>query len=545
MRKQKIYLVLATAVLMLFLIQGCRMFEIYKDYSVPVDTIGRRMGMAVVDNLDFLEGKEKRNARENPGVVFDGVLLPYDRNGTLYLAQDFQVEVWEGDILTDSEDTFLCTLPDEAWEEKAASISEGHVFHIWLVGEEYYYPLELVVSGMPVMSISTKYLEEQDLGTYEEDPDRFYFEPDTLYYGNIQVFDPGDENRSYDIFESQVRYNYRGATSSGYDKKSYSISLLNAKGEKRSKSLLGMRSDNSWKLKSLAADATRIREKSACEIWEQIADANTLVNEAGPRMEYLELIIDNEYVGLYGIVEPVDEKKLDLDKNDVLYKNVNWILPEDEDIQSAVDKKWRIMSFIRIRYPDSIQDYAKVWHPMRDYLNTFYRGLGDSYPIESKLYLSNAADMHIFLMTVSGSDNYYKNMYFAADVAGDGSYTMRLIPWDLDLTFGSVARDGKRMVIEDVTDIYGEQALAFLKGQQPELVRHVVKERWQEYRETFLSTDRIIGIIRGNQQYLLDSGVTARENARWEKYQMDTDIENMVDFQERRMEFLDEYFEEY
>lgn len=262
-------------------------------------------------------------------------------------------------------------------------------------------------------------------------------------------------------------------------------------------------------------------------------------------MEYLELIIDNEYAGLYGIVEPVDEKKLDLDKNDVLYKNVNWILPEDEDIQSAVDKKWRIMSFIRIRYPDSIQDYAKVWHPMRDYLNTFYRGLGDSYPIESKLYLSNAADMHIFFMTVSGSDNYYKNMYFAADVAGDGSYTMRLIPWDLDLTFGSVARDGKRMVIEDVTDIYGEQALAFLKGQQPELVRHVVKERWQEYRETFLSTDRIIGIIRGNQQYLLDSGVTARENARWEKYQMDTDIENMVDFQERRMEFLDEYFEEY
>ncbi len=545
MRKRKIHFVLACTFLIILIMAGYRCIQTYRDYRVPVDSIGRVMGIAVVENLDFLEGREMRTSEQNPGVVMGGALLPYDSDGVLYLAQDFAKEAWEGDLLTDSEDTFLCTLADAAWADKAASIREGHIFQVWLVGEDYYYELDLVVSGMPVMSISTDHFVEQDLGEYEEDPDRYYFEPDTLFYGGIQVFDPGDEKRKYDIFESGVRYYLRGATSSGYEKKSYSISLLDSKGDKLSKSLLGMRNDNTWKLKSMAADATRIREKTACQIWEQIANSNTSVNEAGPRMEYLELVIDNDYVGLYGIVEPVDEEKLGLDKNDVLYKNVNWVEPEDEDIQIAIDKKWKIMSFIRIRYPDPITNYEQTWHPMRDYLNTFYRGMGDSYPIESKLHLSNAVDMHIFLMTVGGSDNYYKNLYYAADVAGDGSYTMRLIPWDLDLTFGSVARDGKRIIIDDATEVYEEKALPYLKEQQPDTVRPLMQERWKECRESFLTTDQVIGIMRDNQKYLTDSGVVGRENDRWASYQMDTDIEDMVDFQMRRMEFLDTYYEEY
>lgn len=542
MRKKRIQIVLIFSFLIILSLAGYRCMRTYMAYRVPVESTGRVLGVAIVDNLDFLEGREKRMAKQNPGVCMGGAYLPYTSDGTLYLSQDYTKSEWEGDLLSDSKDTFLCTLSDEAWEDKAKSIAKGHIFSIWLVGEDYYYEMDMVVSGMPVMNITTNYSEEQDLGEYEEDPDRYYFEPAVLYYGDIQVFDCGADSRPYDIFESQVRYYHRGATSAVYDKKSYSISLLDSKGDKLSKSLLGMRTDNTWKLKSMAADVSRIREKTACDIWEEFVNTNTSVNQTGPRMEFLELIVDNDYVGLYGIVEPVDEEKLGLDKNDVLYKVTNWNVPEDGDIQDAVDKEWKIMSFIRIRYPDPIVEYGPTWHPMRDYLNTFHRSGGDSFPAESKVYLSNAVDMHIFLMTVCGSDNYYKNLYYVADVAGDGSYTMRLIPWDLDLTFGSVARDGKRQIIDDATEIYEEQALPYLKEQQPETVYFAVQERWQECRESFLSTDNVIDIMHNNQSYLLDSGVVARENARWEAYQMESDIEAMVDFQMRRMEFLDNYY---
>lgn len=545
MRRKRIYFALSITFLVVLLLVGGQCLKTYMDYRVPVDSTGRIMGIAIVENLDFLEGKEKRTSKQNPGVCMSGALLPYTTDGTLYLAQDFEKLKWEGDILTDSIDTFLCTLPDAAWEDKATSIREGHVFQIWLVGEEYYYELDLVVSGMPVMTISTERFEKQDLGDYETDPDRLYFEPETLYYGNVQVFDSGDETRQYDIFESGVRYYHRGATSAAYDKKSYSISLLDSRGDKLDKSLLGMRSDNTWKLKSLAADASRIREKTSCQIWEELANTNDSLNEAGPRMEYLELIVDNDYVGLYGIVEPIDEEKLGLDKNDVLYKSTNWNVADDEDIQISIDKKWKISSFTRIRYPDPILNYAQTWYPMRDYLNTFYWGGGDARPAESKIHISNAIDMHIFLMTISGSDNYYKNLYFVADVDESGSYAMRLIPWDLDLTFGSRVQDGGRVISDDETVVYEEEALRFIKERNPELVRSLMQQRWEEGRQSFLSTENILNIMGENHSYLVNSGVIGRENQRWASYQMDTDIERMEDYQKRRMDWLDAYYANY
>lgn len=542
MRKKKIYFALAASFLLVLLLVGGQCINTYMDYRVPVNSTGRVMGIAIVENLDFLEGKEVRTSAQNPGVVMNGALLPYDSDGVLYLAQDFDKEAWEGDLLTNFQDTFLCTIPDAAWNDKPASIREGHAFSLWLVGEDFYYELKMVACGMPVMSITTEYSEEQDLGDYETDPDRFHFDPDELFYGDVQVFDPGDETRRYDIFESGVRYYLRGASSSSFEKQSYSLCLLDSRGEKLDKALLGMRSDNSWKLKAMVADSRKIRERTACQLWEQFDLTNTGVNEAGPRMEYLELVIDNDYVGLYGIVEPVDEKKLGLDKNDVLYKSTNWKIPEDEDIQYAVDRQWKIMTYIRLRYPQSITDYGESWYPMRDYLNTFYRGEGDDYPAETKLNLTNYVDALLFNMTISGSDNHFRNLYFAADVNEDGTYSMRQIPWDLDLTFTALVGNA---INDDETVVYEEAALPFLRDIKPEVVRPVLQKRWAECRETFLSTDNILQIMRDNQQYLINSGVVERENERWPDYRMNTDIDKIEDYQIRRMEWLDSYFEEF
>ncbi len=542
MRKRKIGLVLGGSLLAILFLTGLFCVKIYRENQVPVPYIDRIMGIPVVESLTCLEGKEKLTSQQNPGVCFGQTLMPYTADGTLYLAQDFQVEEWIGELTAESQGAFLCTLPDEAWEDKAGSIRDNHIFTIWLVEDTCYYELSLVVSGMPVMTISTERSEEQDLGEYDIDPDRYCYEADTLWYGTMQVFNPGVGVTTYEITESGVRYNLRGDSSSSFDKKSYSLSLLDARGEKLNVSLLGMRSDNSWKLKGMVADTKKIREKTACQIWEQFAASNDEVNESGPRMEYLELIVDNDYVGLYGLMEPVDSKKLELDNNDVLYKSTNWLVPEDEDIQYAIDHQWRLMTYIRIRYPDVISNYEKVWYSMRDYLNTFYHEAGDDRPAEDKLYLSNAIDVLLFNMTISGSDNYFRNMYFAADVSEDGTYRMRQIPWDLDLTFGEIVGGGFR---DDVTVVYEEAAVPFLRDTKPEVVRPLLQERWNACRETFLSTDAILKLLQDNQDYLVNAGVVSRENERWPDFQMSTDIEQIVTYQEERMLWLDEYFAEF
>ena len=542
MRKRRIVLMLAITFLAIICLAGGYCYKIYMDYRVPVPYTGRIMSVPIVENLDFLEGKSKRISKENPGVYFGEALLPYTENGTIYLAQDFAVEEWIGELTTNSRDMFLCTLPDDAWSDKAGSIRDNHIFKLWLVGEKSYYELSMIVCGMPVMTISTEREEEQDLGDYETDPDHFYFDPPVIFYGQIQLFNPGVGTGYYEIMESLVRYYPRGDSSSSFEKISYSIGLLDSKGENLNESLLGMRSDNSWKLKGMVADTRKIREKTACELWEQFSQSNTEVNETGPHMEYLELIVDNDYVGLYGLVEPVDAKKLELDKNDVLYKSTNWIVPEDEDIQYTIDNKWKIVTYMRLRYPDDITDYEKAWYPLRDYLATFYKDGGDERPPESKIYVSNAIDMILFNMTISGSDNCYKNLYYAADVDESGSYTMRQIPWDLDLTFAEIWGGAFK---DDETVVYEEQAIPFLRDTNPDTVRPDLQERWQECRDGFLSTENILNIMCENRDYLINAGVKERENTRWPKYKMSYDIDKILDYQERRMIWLDEYFADF
>ena len=538
MKRQKSRLMLIGSVLAMLLLAGLYSYNIYMDYRVPVPYTDKIMEIPIVENLDFLDGKEKLTSEQNPGVCFGQALMPYSSDGTLYLSQNFEIEKWVGEIVTDSRETFLCTLPDEGWEDKAGSIRNNHVFRLWMVGENSYYELNLVVCGMPVMTITTEREEPQDMGDYDTDPDHFVYDPEIIWYGNMQLFNPGVGVNQYEIIETDAKYYLRGDSSSSFEKKSYSLGLLDSKGENLNTSLLGMRSDNSWKLKNMVADTSKVREKTACQIWEMFDQTNLNVSQPGPRMEYVELIVDNDYVGFFGLVEPVDEKKLELDINDVLYKSTNWLVPEDEDIQYAIDHRWRLMTYLRIRYPDVITDYEKSWYPLRDYLNTFYLSGGDERPAQDKLNLTNTVDMLLFNMAISGSDNYFRNMYFVADVSEDGTYTMRQIPWDLDLTFG-VTSTGYN---NDETVIYEEGAIPYLRETNPDMIGPLLQDRWEECRDTFLTTENILNIMYENMDYIINSGVVARENERWPDYQMSTDLESIADYQMLRMEWLDGYF---
>lgn len=538
MKRQKSRLMLIGSVLAMLLLAGLYSYNIYMDYRVPVPYTDKIMEIPIVENLDFLDGKEKLTSEQNPGVYFGRALMPYSSDGTLYLSQDFEVEEWVGEMVTDSRETFLCTLPDEGWEDKAGSIRNNHVFRLWMVGENSYYELNLVVCGMPVMTITTEREEPQDMGDYDTDPDHFVYDPEIIWYGNMQLFNPGVGVNQYEIIETDAKYYLRGDSSSSFEKNSYSLGLLDSKGENLNTSLLGMRSDNSWKLKNMVADTSKVREKTACQIWEMFDQTNLNVSQPGPRMEYVELIVDNDYVGFFGLVEPVDEKKLELDINDVLYKSTNWLVPEDEDIQYAIDHRWRLMTYLRIRYPDVITDYEKSWYPLRDYLNTFYLSGGDERPAQDKLNLTNTVDMLLFNMAISGSDNYFRNMYFVADVSEDGTYTMRQIPWDLDLTFG-VTSTGYN---NDETVIYEEGAIPYLRETNPDMIGPLLQDRWEECRDTFLTTENILNIMYENMDYIINSGVVARENERWPDYQMSTDLESIADYQMLRMEWLDGYF---
>lgn len=499
---------------------------------------------------DVLTGKEKKASDRNPGICYEQVLLPYDaETNRVYLSQPCENTEWMGALSGDKESYILYARQDAYWEQKQAAIQENHLFTLWLVGEADYYEVQLVITGMPVMSVVTESEEEPEPVEYEVDPEKFAYGSETLYLGTMNLFNPCVGTEEYEIVQTGVTYHEKGISSKSFEKKGYALKLTDSKQEKVDVSLLGMRSDNSWKLNALNTDANLIREKTAAQIWEKIDEANPELNEAGPRMEYVEVVLDNEYQGVYCLVEPVDEKKLELDRNDVLYKVIAWDAPTLEAIQESIDRGWKVQFPIRIRYPEVVSNYEEVWYPMKEYISIFYYPADiDLARAEAIVNVDNFADVFMFLMVTSASDNYFKNLYFAARVDSFGEYQMYQIPWDLDYTFGNTFMayvDRNVAFNTDYTLVYAETSLPRLKSAGTEFLEGALLERWQSYRQDFLRTDSVIALLEENRDYLIETGAILREQERWPEAGVNTDIEELITYQEKRMEWLDEYFKEW
>lgn len=109
--------------------------------------------------------------------------------------------------------------------------------------------------------------------------------------------------------ESLARIRYRGNSSRLFDKKSYSIHLVDEKGKENPMELAGMASHNEWVLNGPYLDRTLLRNYLALNVAGEIM-------EYAPNARYCELYVDGEYQGLYLLMESVSrgEGRLNLTK---------------------------------------------------------------------------------------------------------------------------------------------------------------------------------------------------------------------------------------
>lgn len=545
MRKQYIkILLLAFSLLLIF-----GLFRISPYVTTTPDTAESSEyfpGLTVTDSETITTKRTELSADSNPGVCFNSSLLPYDAaSHTLYLSQDAADTLWQGYLVSKRSGYKLYTEQDPLWADKAEAIRTNHLFTLWLANKSSYYKLQLCITGTPVMNISTSEVRPPEEYDYDTDPDSYVYERYESYVGSMVLFDPED---SGSVVSSPLVFHKKGASTAGLSKSSYALSLETPSGKKQNISLLGMRSDHSWKLNALYTDPNRIREMTAIQIWQEINASDAELDEPGADMRYVEVIMDNEYQGLYALVEPVDSKKLSLGKNDVLYKVLDWTPPTADEMQDSANRGWNVRFPVRIRYPKAISDYNAAWHPMQDYVTwVYYWTLPDYEEVSAKVSLENLCDFTIYLMVTSASDNLYKNTYYAAKVRDDGSYVMYLIPWDMDLTFGNVYDFNSSIVSvfdPSYDNVYEDRALWQLKTSNPEEVIPFFMNRWQQYREGILSDESLEELMRSNQEYLLSTGAALREADRWPKSGMTMDLDEILSFQKNRMRWLDTYFQE-
>lgn len=502
-----------TAASVLFLV-------LYLNFDSMAERYGEEvMGVEVLsmEKIEELcEGKE--DVFLEPEITLDGGEIPYDsEQNMLLIPQSLAEESFDGKLQVKGGSLYFTA--NESFENKAEAISQNQVFRLFWVKDSECWMYNVYFTGMPVINITTESQSDKES------------------CGFIEIY---DQYRSSARYQSgKCSFHLRGATSLTYEKSSYKLTLTDEK-----LSLLGMRKDDDWILNALYDDEGLIHNKLSYEVWQEIAASNHVENDEGISMEYAELFLDDEYLGVYGLTERMDKKALSLNNKDILYKCRDQVNPGEDDFYSELTEE--MAPVFELKYPENFT--MDDWEPLKSWVSMFLKEDSFDYKTgKSILNMENAIDYTLFNLLICGMDNTMKNIYFWADYQGDGSYRFIKIPWDLNMTWGNSWIDDNdcnfnRYQEKNIDSTGGFTADIYeLYLCNPEEIGGMLKERWLALRESIITKETLYRMADAELTYLRSSGAYTRNRQKWPpkgEYWQDGYLYDYID---KRIDFLDSY----
>ena len=342
---------------------------------------------------------------------------------------------------------------------------------------------------------------------------------------------------------SLIKVKWRGGSTNTADKhkRNYKIKSINFKGKSQDISLLGMREDNNWILDAGQIDLFRLRNRIATEVWNDFATKPYYVSKepkakSGVAGKVVEVILNNEYRGIYSLTESMDRKELKLKKYDdknqefhgQLWKVSSWDKATFFDIDKDYDNTQETWHAFETKYPDiddvNPTDYSPLYEAIDFVVNsndeTFKKEVGDYFDIPVLI------DYQLFQETLKPVDNNGKNMYWGIyDVAKGKKLTLAI--WDLDASVGQdwhcstplhpdYVLPNTDLEVKDGFNLYHR-----LSSLNVDNYNEKMASRYQELRKTYFSEENLISRYQGYYDMLVKSGAASREECKWSK---DSDI---------------------
>ena len=369
----------------------------------------------------------------------------------------------------------------------------------------------------------------------------------------VNVLMPGDT----EVKPLAARVKWRGAsTNETYNhKRNYHIKFVDDKGEKMDRRFFGLRKDNSWLLDAGQIDLARVRNHVGMTLWGEMA-ARPFYSDLEPearnyvRSVMVEVMLNDEYRGIFAMGEAMDRKQLKLKKFEEDTKVIHGQLWKTYD--------WHAMVWMTAAYPTYINNNS----PKYIGYETKYPELDDVSPTDY-VPLSNAIvaavdspavklgeffdlpvirDYYILFQVLMGFDNDGKNLYWA-------SYDSRqfkrltLAAWDLDATVGQYwtneVEEGKTYPELDPEYPLKIRHNVFkrLLNENPDNFVDDLHHRYSDLRRTLLSDENLVERYTSCIDTLLHSGAAFREELRWS---CDSDIFMLpLDFRHQRQYIAD------
>ena len=475
-------------------------------------------------------------------LCFEGEELACDREQMIfYLPVDMDLEEWEAGTFSNVDDSIeILPMKDYTLLDKQETVAQGLQipFLAWNREGGTCRKVYVVFTGLPVVKMETA----ADLDI------------DTVFAGAVSFYEAcGQEDW---VLTSVFEAHERGQTTRAYPKKGYRVNLVDVTStgisRKNKQSVLGMRKSDSWIFYAIYSDGTKVRDKFNTELWAGIGAEDTPYDAYfGTKMKYVELVVNGEYRGLYGIFEPVDKTQLAITDEEYLYKRTYGRALSQELFDSAGPDDYLTVLGMEIKGKKG-NGTSLDWKQLRQFIAiTEEEDEEFAQDAQQLLDLDNVADIWIYLQFLYGEDNIYKNMFFAfkKDTDGYQGYKLYLVPWDTDLTWGNVYVDSKEELYVKWAPENADRYLEWpLLDRLIELdvggIREKIKDRWTELRSGILSEESMNEIFIECTHQVQDSGAFTRDATRWPDSRHDADYDGMKQFMKERTEFLDKMIQQ-
>lgn len=442
-------------------------------------------------------------------ISFDGEKVAFDwENNNIYISQSVEnlehFSDLQGEMKAIDPEYELYFLNNVTIQKLSESVQEGIPLTLIIRCGDNFQRVNVVITTLPVLRLKVE-------GSYVDE------EGTNVVQGEMTLWNSlGKDSKSYHTQTSRAEWHMRGNSTRIFPKMSWKLNLKEADGQNQNLDLLGLGSDDDWILNPMSMDDTFVKEKLSQVLWNQLA-ANTNYNYPMSEGEYVEVVINGSYQGLYMLQRRVDAKYLKLNQqSDILLKGINtWETASAQDGYEIVSTPY-----------SEEETYEQMVQAL-----TFEDG--------NSMHIDNFVDISLFLQFLSGVDNYgYKNTFYVLRQLQD-EYELYLVPWDTDLTMGVIWGYDYD---ESVHEMIERQELQTVRKYVPDIDGKIAG-RWNELRKTIYSEENIFSVYENVTGYLAASGAVQRDfECGGLLHEGEDNWTNLQKFIIERLEILDDYY---
>lgn len=408
---------------------------------------------------------------------------------------------------------------DYTYDWCADAIRDAYPYEVMAYTDTHYAYFYIVFTALPQIRITSA----QEITT-EDSPIR------------IEMAAYGEE-----ALRTTGRIHLRGASTLLFDKRGYKMEFTrecNGSAKKIELNAPGFGMADDIALLPCWHDDSKIRDKLNWDLHAEIYEDD---ESFGARTaEYTEVFLNDEYIGLYLMIEPVDvQEEIALSGEDRLmtdsvYRTAALNFSRDREYLSHPK---RANAGYELYYaPQGAPKFAG----MDAYIDLMKEEDDEEFARKALacMDMDSLLDHLLFVQGAGISDNFFNNMYIWAHPTQDG-VTYKFSCWDLDMAWGfekdEIGEEFENWLYFPIAD----RMINLDVGG----IRQKLYDRWQELRATIFSEERLEERITRYQELIGDSGALMRDAEKWQTGVGYPDGYDIVTFSGLRWPILDRAIE--